>query len=164
MTNRSAALAACASLLIPGLGQLYNGERAKGLAVLCMDIGIGLGIALALWGPPRLRSAFTAILLGFIYLFVWIPAIIDAHQHASGAARPLLSGEKVWYVILMLLTIGPGALPLLWQSRRFSRIAKILWSSMVVLIFLGGILLILYVVPALEGYYEALFEAMRPMQ
>ena len=119
--------------------------------------------AVALWGPPRLRSTFTAVLLGAIYLFVWIPAIIDAAQHASGAARPLLSGENAWYVIVMLLTIGPGAMPLLWQSRRFSRLAKILWSTAIMLIFVGGLLLVVYVVPILERHYEALFEAMGPL-
>ena len=38
------------------------------------------------------------------------------------------------YVILMLLTVGPFALPLLWQSVKFSKTAKILWTVTVILI------------------------------
>ena len=49
-------LAAALSALLPGLGQLYLGERAKGVAVLAAALGILAGTALALVGPTALRS------------------------------------------------------------------------------------------------------------
>jgi hypothetical protein len=159
----SPALAALLSLALPGLGQWYAGDRAKGLVVLCMDAGILAGILLATVGPPQLRSAFTVWLLGAIYLFVWIPAVIDAAQHAAGQAQPLLSGGRAWYVVVMLLTVGPGALPLLWRSARFSRASKIVWTLAVGAIFVGGLLLALVVVPVIERHYRDLLDALGPL-
>lgn len=153
-TQTSPLIALSLSLVIPGLGQLYNGERAKSLVVLCMDAGIGIGIALATIGPAAWRSRLSAIALGVVYLFVWIPAIIDAYQHAAGLAKPLLSGEQAWYVVFMLLTVGPGAIPLLWHSPRFSRTAKTMWTVFVILVFLGGILFITVVGPAVERWLQ----------
>jgi len=148
-----AALLSCA---LPGLGQLYNGERAKGLAIVCITAGIGYGVAMALVGPSAVRSMFTAVALGVIYLFIWIPAIVDAFQRSRGADTTLLSGQKRWYVILMLLSVGPMAIPLLWQSPRFSRTAKIVWIVAVVLLAVLGILFLLFVGPALERTLQEL--------
>lgn len=150
MNTQSPLSAAFLSFVVPGLGQWYNGQRAKGVSALCMVIGIAIAVALALVGPAPFRSHVSAFVLGVVYLFVWIPAIIDAYQQASGNQQPLLSGEKAWYVIFMLLMAGPGAIPLLWQSRRFSRIGKVLWTTAVLVIFLGGLLFVLFVAPLFE--------------
>ena len=138
------------SLLVPGLGQLYNGERAKGIAVLCMTIGIVVGVTMATTGPAQARSSITVVMLGLIYVFVWIPAVIDAYQRASGQTQSLLSGTKTWYVILMLLSIGPMALPLLWQSPRFSRPAKIIWTVIVILLALLAVVCVVLVGPTMQ--------------
>jgi len=142
--------AAALSLLVPGLGQLSNGERAKGAALLCIAIGIMVGILLATIGPAMFHSGLTILVLGLVSPFVWIPAIIDAYQQAAGAARPVLSGQKTWYVVLMLLTVGPMALPLLWQNARFSRRAKWVWTLAVIGFALAGILLLIVVAPMLQ--------------
>ena len=159
MMNRSPFLAAVLSFVAPGAGQLYNGQRAKGVVVLCMVLGLTAAVAMATIGPARMRSSLTVALLGFVYLFVWIPAIIGAWQDAAGTAKPLLSGERRWYVILMLLSVGPGAIPLLWSSGRFSRIAKLLWTLAVIGIFGAGIYLALVVVPVLEQHYGDVLRA-----
>ena len=143
-------LAALLSLLVPGTGQLYNGERAKGVAVLCIDAGIAIGIALATIGPPACRSTLTVIALAGVYLFIWVPAVIDAYQQAAGIGKPLLSGETRWYVLFMLASVGPGAIPLLWQSPRFSRRAKIALTIIVILVAISLILLTVVVGPMLE--------------
>ncbi len=150
MGSKSPWVAAALSLVVPGLGQLYNGERAKGTALICIAAGIAGGILLATAGPLPFRSWLTPLMLGAICPFVWVPAILDARRRAVGLGSPLLAGEKVWYVVVMLLTVGPMALPLLWQSRRFSRAAKIGWTIAVIALAIGGILLVVAVGPALE--------------
>ena len=110
--------------LVPGLGQLYLGERAKGLTLLCMSLGVAVSLII-----NHTRTAW--LLMGLIYLFLVIPAATDAFQTASG--RPwTFKGDSVFYVILMLLVIGPFAIPLLWQSPRFSTAAKILCTLAVI--------------------------------
>lgn len=151
-------LAALLSLLVPGLGQWYAGDRAKGLVVLCMDAGLLAGILLATIGPPQMRSAMTVWFLGLVYVFVWVPAVIDAAQQAAGSAQPLLSGGRAWYVVLMLLTVGPGALPLLWRSPRFSRAGKLFWTLLVTTIFVGGLWLALVAMPVIERHYRDLLD------
>ena len=165
MTTRRSPFIACGlSLAVPGVGQWYNGERVKGVAVLCMDAGIALGVWLATSGPTALRSWVTALLLGVVYVGVWIPAAIDAYQYSAGCAKPLLSGETAWYVIVMLLSVGPGAIPLLWQSPRFSLGAKIAWTAFVVLVALGGILLVTMVGPAVERWFRQISDTMNAFQ
>jgi TM2 domain-containing membrane protein YozV len=138
------------SLLVPGAGQLYNGERAKGIAILCITAGIWSGLLMAAVGPAAFHSIFTIAMLGAVYLFIWFPAAADAYQRASGVTTSLLSGDKAWYVIAMLLTVGPMALPLLWHSRRFSRTAKIIWTVLIVLLAILGIVFLLVIGPAVE--------------
>ena len=150
MPIRSPWIAAGLSLLLPGLGQLYNGERPKGIALLCMTLGVAYGLFMSVLGPPAFRSLFTAGLLAIAYLLVWPPAVVDAYRYAAGNPSPLLAGEKTWYVILMLLTVGPMALPLLWQSPRFSRGGKIGWTVAVILIVLLGIAILFVIGPAVE--------------
>lgn len=150
------------SLVLPGLGQLANSERAKGIAVLCIDAGIALGIALATIGPAALRSKVAVLMLAVVYPFIWIPAVVDAYQQAAGLAKPLLSGQKSWYVILMLLTVGPGAIPLLWQSPQFSRSAKMIWTVAVIMIALSCIWVALVLGPAVEQHFQQLKGAVTP--
>lgn len=149
------------SALLPGLGQVYNGERAKGLVILCIDLGIAGGMALSTIGPAALHSWLTVVMLGVAYVFIWIPSIIDAYQYAAGARKPLLSGERAWYVIFMLLTVGPAAIPLLWHSPRFSKGAKIGWTIGVILIALLGILFAVVLGPALEQSFQHLLQNFR---
>lgn len=70
--------------------------------------------------------------MGGIYLAILVPAALDAFQTASGRSRTF-TGEPRFYVIAMLCLIGPFAIPLLWQSARFSKSAKILWTVLVIL-------------------------------
>lgn len=139
---RSPWLAGLLSALAPGAGQLYNGERAKGWAMLCITAGLLLACAAT-------RSPLTLLLLGLVYLAVLVPAASDAARTAGGQATPLQS-QKTWYVIVMLLVVGPFALPLLWQSPRLSRSAKIGWTIAVILMALLAVLALSSVGPMLE--------------
>ena len=89
-----------------------------------------------------------------IYLFVLIPAAVDAHQFASGNAKPVLTGGRRWYIVLMLFSVGPMALPMLWRSPRFSRAAKGWWTLIVLFIFFVIGVLNLFVLPMIERSME----------
>lgn len=128
---KDARLALIYSIVAPGLGQLYLGERAKGWTLLCMSAGVVVSLIFS-------HTAIAWFLMGGIYLAVMIPAARDAFQTASGRSRIFMT-DTVPYVIMMLLMIGPFAIPLLWQSARFSKTAKILWTIAVILIALLGI-------------------------
>ena len=54
-------LAAGLSLIVPGLGQLRNREHAKGIAILCITVGIWLWMAMATVGPGYFRSWLSQI-------------------------------------------------------------------------------------------------------
>ena len=114
------------SVLIPGLGQLYLGERAKGWTFLCMTAGAAVSLIVS-------HTRIAWFLMGLIYLGIMIPAATDAFQTASGRPRTF-TGDTIPYVIAMLLVIGPFAIPLLWQSGRFSTFAKVLCTAVVLLI------------------------------
>lgn len=143
--------AAALSALLPGAGQWANGERVKAGALWAMVAGIAGSIWLALAGPAAVRSHVSALLLSAIYLFVVGPAVSDAHQVASGrGAQSLLSGTRRWYVIVMLFTVGPMALPFLWQSSGFSRRAKWLWTAAIFAIAALSLWFVLAVGPLIE--------------
>jgi TM2 domain-containing membrane protein YozV len=150
--SRSPRVAAGLSALLPGLGQLYLGERATGVAVLAAAVGVLVGIALAIAGPAPLRSWATVAMLAVVYPFLWLPAVRDAYRRARGQPSPLLAGEQLWYVVLMLATVGPLALPLLWRSPRFSLRAKYLWTTAVVLVALAGIAFTVWLGPLLQRH------------
>lgn len=62
-------IAAVLSFIIPGLGQIYNGELGKGFSFVA-------GIVIS--------SFLTAIFIGVIFLVIlWIWAVIDAYKTAE---------------------------------------------------------------------------------
>lgn len=140
------------SLLLPGLGQLYLGERAKGLTLLCMTAGIILSLVMN-------HSWFSWLLLGGVYLAIMIPAAVDAFQTASGRPR-FFTGDSRPYVIIMLLTVGPFAIPLLWQSPKFSKREKIGWTVFVILMALVVITVMSVVASFLDTVMKENFAAM----
>lgn len=139
---KKAPLAFFYSLLAPGLGQLYLGEFAEGATLLCMSVGVWVSLIVN-------HTATAWFLMGGIYLAVMIPSAVDAFQTASGRPRTF-SADTVPYVIVMLLLIGPFAIPLLWRSGKFSKTAKILWTVMVILIALFAIVFTTVVASFLE--------------
>lgn len=118
-------LAAVLSFILPGLGQIYAGFPKKGFTLLIVTMGIGISYL-------RAASLIMQITFGLIYLFFLIPAVQDAWALAKGTAQGAAQSKA--YIILMLLAVGPFALPLLWQSDQFSREAKILWSFFVMVV------------------------------
>jgi hypothetical protein len=158
MNRRFPALAACLSLIAPGAGQLYNGERAKGMAMLVMTAGIWFWMIMAAIGPAAFRSRFTLILFGLVYVSIWMPAVTDAYRQVPGTVQSLLSGHKRWYVIVMVLVTGIVAVPFVWQSPRLSRTAKIVWSVIGTLNTVLGLCAIAVIGPAIERLLDQYHE------
>jgi TM2 domain-containing membrane protein YozV len=117
------------TLFFPGLGHFYLGNIYSALAYGAM----GAGIACTFFTSD---SQLSRIAILAILPFVWIPAANDAVQAARGK-KPLVTGEESKiYVIWMLCCVGPFSLPLLWQSKKFSILAKALWTTAVLSIVL----------------------------
>ena len=139
---------------MPGLGQLYNGEDAKAAAILCSTFGIWAGLVWTTVGPDASRSWLSAVALLLVYPFLLLPAVLDAHRRASGIPEISSSRASRWHVVIMLLVIGPLAIPQLWQSQGFSRSAKILWTCTIGVVSLIVILLMVAIGPGLEQWIE----------
>ena len=137
------------SVIAPGLGQIYLGERVKGWTLLCMGAGVAVSLIVS-------HTAVACFLMGGIYLAVMIPAALDAFQTASGRPRTF-SGDAIPYVIVMLLSVGPFAIPLLWQSGKFSPRAKVVWTIAVIGIALLSIAAMTFMASFLE-------QLMKPVQ
>jgi hypothetical protein len=120
------------SAVLPGLGQAYNGENDKAVSALAVSFGLLVTAAVVhVVARVSLRDEVDTVLP--IYALIWLPAVFDAWRVASGQCTRLLAGESKAYVLLMLSIAGPLAFPLLWQSPRFARSSKIVWTSVVVL-------------------------------
>jgi hypothetical protein len=141
-TNPNPTTARLLSLLVPGVGQLYAGQRGVGIAVLCTVAGI-------LLSAVAFRSPITLATMAVLYAVVALSASGDAVRVAAGAPSAFKAGTR-WQIVLLLVTIGPFALPLLWQSQRFSQTAKILWTAFVILIAVSSVLILGALGPAME--------------
>lgn len=135
-TRRYPIIAAALSCLLPGLGQWVAGQPAQGVALLCIDFGIGVNVLLS-------HSVVSRILLALVYLSVVITAAVDAWKVAGQSGRES-PGASVPYVVLMLLIVGPFAIPMLWANPGFSRSAKVVWTALVVAIAVLFIVIIRY--------------------
>lgn len=81
-------LAVLLSLLMLGLGQLYNGQGPKAILVLCVAVMLGAG------GPLLSFHTFLGfvvlLLLGFLFA-------LAVHVDAFRSARSLGAGRPVWF-------------------------------------------------------------------
>lgn len=140
MTERkSSGLALFLSLLIPGLGQAYNGEKTKGLIIA--------GACFLLGGMGLLFSGLNRVTMLLALLLVWGAAILDAYKTAQAFGQPQDWYFRRPYVVAMLLLVGPLALPLLWRSPYFSSVARWGWTS-----FVTAVALLFFVTPYLLSW------------
>lgn len=123
-TQSNPSIALVLSVLLPGLGQIYNHERKKGWAIVgcCAVLAVG-----TYW-----LSGFNALTAALALLLIWLSAIIDAYKVAKSAGQAAEFYYAKAYVVAMLLLVGPLALPLLWQSPNFSSTARWVWTVIVV--------------------------------
>lgn len=154
--SRDAWIAVALSAVLPGLGQLYTGQRAKGISMLCITLGLVFWAAMATVGPAHFRSWFTVLVLAVTYVLVWVPAVTDAYRLTPSTPTSVMSVEKPWYVIFMILATGALAVPLLWQTARFSRRAKYIWSTIAILNTMLALLFLALLGPVIDRVYEDL--------
>ncbi len=137
-------LAVWLSILFPGAGHFYLGDRRGGIALLCVTVSLLLAIVVSLVGPAPLRSRVTAVLLLFPYAMLSLPS---ARSLQTGLAAPPVSRSNL---LIMLAVAGPMALPLLWQSDAFSRAAKFAWTVAVVGLVIVAVGAIIAAGPVIE--------------
>ena len=112
------------SVIVPGLGQIFNEEKKKGLVIFGSCLGLAL---LTYW-----FSGFNKFSIALALILLWSSAIIDAFKVANASGQPSEFYYRRPYVVAMLLLVGPLAFPLLWQSPQFSRFARWTWTVIVV--------------------------------
>ncbi len=115
------------TLLFPGLGHFYVGNKFSALAYVIITTGIYIS-----YFSAHSFLARTAVL--FIVPFFVFPAARDAVAVARGKKRSVTGEESRIYVVWMLCCVGPFAIPLLWQNKKFSLPVKIVWTVVVVAI------------------------------
>ena len=84
MNQKSEALALILSLIIPRVGEMYDGKIGKGVVILLLAI---------------VSSVLMFVLIGFIlYPIVWIYSMIDSYNLAKQYNAQLLqnNGEPPW--------------------------------------------------------------------
>ena len=116
------ALAFTLSLLFWGSGQLYNGQRAKGLNYICLAL-YSNALALLLctfqqeipsylffYGISPAQAVLAAVFLLFVFLIFWLFNASDAYHTAMKARRTPFPGvsSRAWPVFCSLLVPGWG--------------------------------------------------------
>lgn len=122
--NSTPRVALLRSVLLPGLGQIYNRQRKKGLVIFASAVGLGV---LGSW-----FSGFNRFAMLLALMLLWVSAATDAYHMAKNSGRPAEFYYRKSFIVPMLLLVGPLALPLLWKSTNFSRTARWLWTIVVV--------------------------------
>lgn len=105
--TRNPLLALVASMIMPGLGQLYNGEATKGL-LLFLGLGASTPVSawLALHGPVRVMWIVMVFFL-LITLGLYIYAIVDAYRAARRLGNTYQLREfNQPYVYIIVFIIG----------------------------------------------------------
>ena len=123
---RQPLLAAAMSLVLPGFGQLYNGEVNKaiylflGFALLCVP-GV---VVIALYLPPSLMMVFLVLGLAAT-LGLWLYGIVQAWRQAKNSPAYTV---KAWQLsgvyVLIFLLCNALALPLLINYAREHLVAS----------------------------------------
>lgn len=104
MSKREPSLALTLSIILPGLGQVYNGDLAKGISLFVMAvIPPFLLIWLGFYAPEQLLFVF--IVLGSLsWLFVYLLSIIDAWKRAKKIGKNyVLKPYNKFYIYLVII-------------------------------------------------------------
>ncbi len=111
--------------LVPGVGHLVLGRKEKAAVLFAVDFGIIFSVFFT-------KSLAGYLVACFVYFMAMVPAVIETYTLARGGVSQF--NESKPYVVLLLLATGFSALPLLWQSRIFSKRIKIVWSVAVLVL------------------------------
>jgi len=99
---RSPYRAAAASLLLPGLGQLYNGQPVKALLLWA-----GPWVVFAIAGVARLLYSFSGMLLAVaVLLGLWALALWDATRTAMRLQTYTPRAFNRWYIYIVVVLVA----------------------------------------------------------
>lgn len=118
--------------LIPGLSHLYLGKIKKAVVLFIIDAGLVLSLIYS-------NSYLMKLIAINIYLFTFLPACLETYNMAKGKESWINTDSKL-YTVILLLTTGFSALPLLWQNKELSKRFKIIWTiavPLLALVFVG---------------------------
>ncbi len=95
---RNPAVAALLSFAAPGLGQLYNGQTLKGIAVIAIFIAVSFGMIAAEFRAP-------------LFFAIWAAGIADAFWSArqiNHFARSFTRASRLLYILLAIYAMIIG--------------------------------------------------------
>jgi len=101
--TRRPIVASAASLLLPGLGQIYNGEVARGIAcLLVLALSLPAAAWLAVHGPRRMLLAF--VLAGVLgTLAAYVSSVVAAYRSAARRRDDFVPGP--WNRVIVYLAV-----------------------------------------------------------
>jgi signal peptidase I len=102
--SRSPVAAGLFSLIIPGLGQVYNGQLKKGIVFYALPIIVSLLLLKAGVQYKFFGMVIYAVLIFSIYIFI----VFDAVRTASKTGAFSLKPYNRWYVYLLVLFLNFG--------------------------------------------------------
>src|SRR5438552_18808003 len=108
--RKSTITALVLSVIVPGLGKIFNEEKKKGLVIFASCLGLAL---LTYW-----FSGFNKFSIALALILLWSSAIVDAFKVVNAYGQPSEFSYRRPYDVAMLLLVGPLAFPRLWQCRR----------------------------------------------
>jgi signal peptidase I len=105
--GRNTLLAVFMAFIMPGLGQVYNGELIKGISIFMILLAVSVtGIWAAVFLPDSLL-VYGALATLLVSVALYIAAIVDAFKHASAADAAFQpKSYNRWYFYLALWLIG----------------------------------------------------------
>ena len=110
MTLRRPWIAALLSLIMPGLGQVYNGLLARGLIFIFL-CGISSVAGLLILSHPTAYSWTLGCAAGLAQVAIWIAGVIDSYRSALRCRADYeLKDYNRWHVYVLLLLMGTGSL------------------------------------------------------
>jgi TM2 domain-containing membrane protein YozV len=111
MHQKSSGLAAVLSFFWCGLGQIYNGEILKGLALMvaypfCVWIGVTFSFVGTFAAAPPEAESLSVLAPGFMVIGIlmllvalpmWVFGMINAYRTADAMNHRQLHGDDSWY-------------------------------------------------------------------
>jgi signal peptidase I len=118
--NRDKTKAFIASFIMPGLGQIYNGEFSKGICFFSLFIILPLSLLRIAMALPN-SLLMTGIIISLLALLgLYAAGIIDAYKTASQKGTGyLVKTYNRWYAYVLLWCIGA-----FWVSGAFAGYAQ----------------------------------------
>ncbi|MBN2424007.1 MAG: signal peptidase I [Calditrichaceae bacterium] len=100
--KRNSIISALLSIIVPGLGQFYNGHLIKGFALFFIWF-LGIDIIMFIF---NLQYSFNGILfLFFLTLFVYMYSIIDAIVYSIKQKEYILQKYNRWYFYVLIIIV-----------------------------------------------------------